>query len=118
MMKKLLSKKTYKKHSTPDLTILLAAQNPDSSVMEFLSEMDFIQVKEAFTTRGVIQNLQDVHLVISGDLLSTADVHEEMLERTLEQSGLPVVSQTDFLYTGACASGTVYIRRIEEQLKP
>jgi hypothetical protein len=96
-MKKLLTKKAHKNQRTPELTILLAAQNPDPAVMEMLSEVDHLQIKEAFTTRGVIQNLQNVHLVITGDLLSTADVHEEMMEWTLEQSGLPVVSQVDFL---------------------
>lgn len=86
-----------KHHRDAGLIILLAATQPDPKVLDALSQMTHLTVREAFTTRGVLQNLSGVHLVILGDLVSLADVSNEVMQSTLDRSGIPFVSQTDFL---------------------
>ena len=48
-------------------------------------------------TRGVLQNLSGVHLVILGDLLPISDVSEEILHSALDKSGIQVVTQDNFV---------------------
>jgi hypothetical protein len=80
----------------PSLVVLLGAQKPNQDILDVLSLNNDIKVREAFTTRGVLQNLPGVHLVILDEVISLVDTPAEILQHTLEQSGIPVVSQTDF----------------------
>ena len=86
-----------KHHRDAGLIILLAATQPDPKVLEALLQITHLIVREAFTTRGVLQNLSGVHLVILGDLVSLADVSNEVMQSTLDRSGIPFVSQAGFL---------------------
>lgn len=86
-----------KQHRGAELIVLLGATQPDQEVLEVLSQMTNLTVREAFTTRGVLQNLSGVHLIILGDLVSLADVSNEVMQSTLDRSGIPFVSQTGFL---------------------
>ena len=79
------------------LVILLGAHQPHQKVLEALSQTDNLSVREAFSTRGVLQNLSGVHLVILGDLLPISDVSEEVLQSALDKSGIPVVTQESFV---------------------
>jgi hypothetical protein len=89
--------KSFKSKRNFDLVIMLAAHQPDQAVLDILSQNGNLTVREAFTTRGVLQNLSSVQLVILGDLISLPEVSNEVLQSTLELSGIPLVSQTDFL---------------------
>ncbi len=79
------------------LDILLGSRQPDQKVLEALSQTDNLSVREAFSTRGVLQNLSGVHLVILGDLLPISDVSEEILHSALDKSGIPVGTQDNFV---------------------
>jgi hypothetical protein len=80
-----------------ELVILLGAHQPDQAVLETLTQNGNLTVREAFTTRGVLQNLSSVQLVIQGELISLPEVSNEVLHSALELSGIPVVSQAGFL---------------------
>ena len=84
-----------KKHEA--FTILLATAQPTLALLEALPNQESIHLKEAFTTTGVIQSLNQVNLVILGDVLPTPDLSLEVLNQTLETSGVPVVSTEIFL---------------------
>lgn len=79
------------------LVVLLATSQPNSEVLESLARLGDIQVRESFTTRGVLQRLPGAHLVILDEVLITPEVSREILDRTLEMSGIPVVSSGPFL---------------------
>lgn len=86
-----------KSNSDPALVVLLGAQTPAQAVLDMLSQQSDATVREAFTTRGVLQDLPGVHLVILGDLIEAPNTSSEILHRVLEMSGIPVVSQDAFL---------------------
>ncbi len=96
---------SFGKKFTPDrntqLSVLVGAYQPDTAVLQALSQNTNLIVREAFTTRGVLQNLSGVQLVILGDLISLEDVSSEVLQSTLDQSGIPVVSQAEFIHDPA-----------------
>jgi cellulose biosynthesis protein BcsQ len=89
--------KNFNLKRNSDLVILLAACRPAQAVLETLSQHGNLVVREAFTTRGVLQNLTGVQLIIQGDLISMPDASNEVLQSALELSGIPVVSQVSFL---------------------
>ena len=89
--------KSFKLKRNLELVIMLAAHQPDQVVLEILSQNRNLKVREAFTTRGVLQNLSSVQLVILGDLICLPEVSNEVLLSALELSGIPLVSQADFL---------------------
>lgn len=89
--------KSLKSKRNSDLVIMLAAHQPGKSVLDILSQNENLTVREAFTTRGVLQNLSSVQLVILGDLICLPEVSNEVLQSALELSGIPLVSQVDFL---------------------
>jgi hypothetical protein len=89
--------KVFKMHTEPSLVVLLGTQKPNRDVLAALSRNSDLTVREAFTTRGVLQVLPGVHLVILGDLITLPEPSEEVLRRALEMSGIPVVSQEGFL---------------------
>jgi hypothetical protein len=78
-------------------TVLLATAQPSLALLEALPNQESVHFKEAFTTTGVLQNLNQVNLVILGDVLPTPDLSPEVLNQTLETSGVPVVSTENFL---------------------
>jgi hypothetical protein len=79
------------------LVVLVATSSPNPAILDVLARFGDIRVREAFTTRGVLQELPGVNLVILDSVLATPDTSREILERTLEMSGIPVVSATAFL---------------------
>ena len=81
----------------PALVVLVASSRPRCDVLETLAQQSDIHVREAFTTRGVLQNLPDVNLVILDDVLALADTSPEILAHTLELSGIPQTSPEVFL---------------------
>jgi hypothetical protein len=87
----------FKKQPETALVILLGAQKPNPEVLDLLSQQEGIIVREAFTTRGVLQGLPGVHLVILDELVALAELSSEVLQRTLEMSAIPVISQQEFL---------------------
>ncbi|PKO16660.1 MAG: hypothetical protein CVU39_07500 [Chloroflexi bacterium HGW-Chloroflexi-10] len=78
------------------LTVLVASAQPRQDVIAFLAQQDDLRVKEAFTTRGVLQELPGVHLIICDTVLPATDTSPEILARALEMSGIPQVSPDDF----------------------
>ena len=84
-------------NSNPMLVVLLASTSPDQEILERLGQNSDILVREAFTTRGVLQDLPGVHLVILDEVLALPDTSHEVLLRSLEMSGIPVVSPAQFL---------------------
>ncbi len=80
-----------------DLAVLVASSQPMSEVLETLEQHGVQQIKEAFSTRGVLQDLPGVRLVILNAVLPVADTSAEILARTLEMSGVPHTSTQDFL---------------------
>lgn len=86
-----------KMNTEPSLVVLLGAEKPNQTVLDVLSKNSDLIVREAFTTRGVLQDLPGVHLVILDELISLADTSTEVLHRALEMSGIPMVSQEGFL---------------------
>ena len=87
----------FKKNTESSLVVLLGAEKPDPNVLDVLSKNSELTVREAFTTRGVLQGLPGVHLVILDELITLADTSNEVLQRVLEMSSIPVVTQEDFL---------------------
>jgi hypothetical protein len=86
-----------KMNTEPSLVVLLGAQKPNQDVLDALSRNSDLTVREAFTTRGVLQDLPGVHLVILDELISLPDTSNEVLHRALEMSSIPMVSQEGFL---------------------
>ncbi len=86
-----------KTNTEPSLVVLLGAQKPNQDVLDALSRNSDLTVREAFTTRGVLQDLPGVHLVILDELISLPDTSNEVLHRALEMSSIPMVSQEGFL---------------------
>lgn len=80
-----------------NLVVLVASAQPRQDVFEVLAQQSDIQVKEAFTTRGVLQDLPGVNLVILDTILPVADTSADILTRTLELSGIPQTSADGFL---------------------
>jgi hypothetical protein len=80
-----------------DLIVLIGTQTPETQVIELLNKEPNVQVREAFTSKGVLQNLSGVQLVILGELLPVSGVSHEILQSSLDRSGIPVVSQPDFI---------------------
>jgi hypothetical protein len=79
------------------LSILVASAQPRLDVIETLALQSNLQVKEAFTTRGVLQNLPGTQLVVLDSVLPVAEASLEVLVRALEMSGIPQTSADGFL---------------------
>ena len=54
---------------TSAMVVLLGAHHPDQEVLDALSQNGNLTVLEAFKTRGVLQNLSGIQLVILGDFI-------------------------------------------------
>lgn len=80
-----------------DLIVLLAAKQPEQKLLDVLESCPMLTLREAFTTQGVLQNLDGVNLVILGEVIPKTGLSVDVLTRTLETSGIPVASVPDFL---------------------
>jgi hypothetical protein len=87
----------FQPKKSADLTILLGTHTPDPEVLDGLAQISNLTVREAFTTRGVLQNLSGVQLVILGDLISVPEVPQEVLQSALDRSSIPVATQLEFI---------------------
>ena len=94
---KLNFKNLFHPKKSADLAILLGTHRPDPEVLDGLAQISNLTVREAFTTRGVLQNLSGVQLVILGDLIPVPDVPQEVLQSALDRSGIPVATQREFI---------------------
>lgn len=79
------------------LEVLVAAQRPDPGVLKEIAQHSDVHLREAFSTRGVLQQLPGAQLVVLDAVLSWPGTSFEMMARTLEMSGIPVVPPTLFL---------------------
>lgn len=79
------------------LFILLASSNPDPAIFDVLARQAGLQMREAFTTQGLIQELPGVNLVIHDAVFEVKNTSQELVNRALEMSGVPVVSPEAFL---------------------
>lgn len=78
------------------LVVLLAARNPRGDVLEVLSGAA-VTLREAFTSRGIIQGLPEAGLVILDEVIPLADASLDLVHRTLELAGIPVCSADEFM---------------------
>mgnify|MGYP001194509286 FL=1 len=81
----------------PALAVLIASAQPRLDVLEALAQQSDILVKEAFSTRGVLQDLPGVKLVILDSVLPVSDASPEVLSQALDRSGIPYTSAESFL---------------------
>jgi hypothetical protein len=79
------------------LSILLASSNPDPAIFDVLARQAGLQMREAFTTQGLIQDLPGVSLVIHDTVFEVNNTSQDLVNRVLEMSGVPVVSPKAFL---------------------
>jgi hypothetical protein len=79
------------------LSILLASSNPDPSIFDILARQAGLQMRESFTTQGLIQELPGVNLVIHDAVFEVNNTSQDLVDRALEMSGVPVVSPEAFL---------------------
>lgn len=79
------------------LYVLVADQNPSLEVLNLLARQSQVEVREAFTTRGLLAALSGANLVIVGSLILSEGVSREILSSTLDRAQVPVVSPEDFL---------------------
>lgn len=85
------------KENETSLSVLVASFMPDLHVLEALSERNDVKLREAFTTQGVLQELPGTNLVILDEVIAMSNTSQEVLERALELSGIPVTCSQDFL---------------------
>lgn len=81
------------------LTVLLASAHPDPALIKILSDREYVNLREAFTTQGVMQAMPGVNLVILEAVIASPNTPHELLDRMLETSGIPVTSPIDFQST-------------------
>lgn len=79
------------------LSILLASSNPDPAIFDALARQVGLQIREAFTTQGLIRELPGVSLVIHDAVFEVNNTSQELVDCALEMSGIPVVSPDAFL---------------------
>lgn len=96
---KLFSRKNGRRgvvRSDGSIVVVLAAKNPQEEVVNKLASMDNVTIREAFTSRGIIRGLPDANLVILDDVLVLPDSNMELVNRTMEMSGIPTCSVGEF----------------------
>ena len=80
-----------------ELSILLASSNPNSAILETLALHPELSLREAFTTQGLLQELTGVNLVIYDTVLEVSNTSQELVDRAIEMSGVPIASPEAFL---------------------
>lgn len=88
---------TRKDKSEKPISILVASSTPNPEVLQTLARQNGILLREAFTTQGVLHELPGVNLVICDTVLEAANISKDLLGRTLEMSGVPIVYPDIFL---------------------
>ena len=83
--------------SGANLVILLASAQPNPQVLGLLGGRADLFLREAFTTRGVLQQLPGVSLVVMDTVVELPDTPQQLLASSLEMSGIPAVSTEGFL---------------------
>ena len=83
--------------SKGDLVVLLATRQPIQSLLNTFARYPSLALRESFTTQGTLQSLVGVNLVVLGEVIAVPGLSNEVLTRTLETSGIPVVSIESFL---------------------
>lgn len=78
------------------LTVLLASAHPDPALIQILADREGVNLREAFTTQGVMQSMSGSNLVILEEVIVSPNTTHELLTRALETSGIPVTSPFDF----------------------
>ena len=78
------------------LVVLLASSSPDPALLDLLSQHHLL-LREAFTTQGLIQELPGTNLVIFDSVIEVSDTSQDLVERALAMSGVPVVTPAVFL---------------------
>ncbi len=89
------SNKPGKKDGT--LSVLYASASPNGQIIAFLSRQPDLSVHEAYTTRGVLQGLPGVSLVILDEVIELADTSNDVVVRSLELSRIPTTTSEAFL---------------------
>jgi len=79
------------------VTVLLAARCPRQDLLDQLMGRDDLALREAFTARGVIRGLPGTNLVVMDDVFPAPDAGLEVMQRTLEMSGIPTTNSDGFL---------------------
>src|SRR5512133_3009371 len=83
--------------SAAGLVVLLASAQPDPQVLTFLGGRADLAFREAFTTRGVLQQLPGVGLVVMDAGVELPDTSQQLRDSAVEMRGMPVVSTAAFL---------------------
>jgi len=92
-----LSKIFPSRKAIGDLVVLLAACQPEQKLMDILANYPTLTLREAITTQGALQSLVGVNLVILGEVIPMPGLSIDVLIRTLETSGIPVITANGFL---------------------
>ncbi len=79
------------------LTVLFASARPNQEVLSYLSRRSDLALHEAFTTRGVLQGLTGVDLVVMDEVIELPDTSREVMARSLELSQIPTTTANAFL---------------------
>lgn len=79
------------------LAVLVASVRPNLEVISVLSQRADITWHEAFTTRGVLEGLPGVSLVIVDEVIELVDTTRELLDHSLELSHIPTTNSESFL---------------------
>jgi hypothetical protein len=80
-----------------DILVLFASARPNQEVISFISKRSDVFMREAFTTRGVLQELRGVNLVVMDEVIELPDTSKEVMERSLELSRIPTTTSEAFL---------------------
>ncbi len=96
LLKKLLACLPNREKKEKPLSILLATAQPEPELVSQLSSVSEGNLKEAFSTRGVLNGLSGTSLVVMGDVIPTEDVSREILDGALCRSQIPVASPPEF----------------------
>ena len=88
----------FTKHERKEqqLAVLLASSSPDPALLDLLGQHHLL-LREAFTTQGLIQELPGANLVIFDSVIEVCDTAQDLVERALALSGIPVVGPAAFL---------------------